>query len=98
MGPGRLPSVRELNNPRRDKHKRMLAFYAKGQDVSSPAASRPTLNGWTSAKDSVVVFFALLDRMEEVRRVLVDKLERQEIRSRILERDPRIRVPKLGQG
>ena len=91
-----LPSVSELIDPRRRIRDQMVAFYAKGQSPSSAPASRPTVNGLTTSRDSVRSFLDLVTRMEDVRRILVDGMERQEIRSRILERDTRIRVPKLG--
>jgi hypothetical protein len=86
---GELPSIDELLDPRNDTKRQVMQFFARGQS-NVCSVSRPTLHGMTASKDVVDWFFELLDRTEAVRRQLADALERQAIRARILEPDPRL--------
>jgi len=86
-----------LEDPWFDKHRQIATFFAKGRTSMNPAAcSRPTLHGQTTAKEIVAAFMDLMRKVEDVRRRLADAAERQEIRNRILERDPIYKPKRLG--
>lgn len=74
--------------------KRMKQFFATGGN--GEIASRPTVWGLTTFKDSYRVFMDLLDETEKMRKILADALERREIRERILEPSSHLDLGQLG--
>lgn len=72
----------------------MVEFMARGEN-NALAASRPTLYGQTRPADSIWALTEAVRQMEQVRRFLADALERQSIRSRILEPHRGVPLPNI---
>lgn len=77
--------LRDFLDPSRDRKERMIRFFIWG-DQSVLSVSRPALYGLNQSSGELIGWFMeMLDRVDEIKGLIVDRLERQAIRRRILE-------------